>query len=91
MAAAIINERIVRSTQIKRISFILIGMSVAISDGTDAEKNNTADTLVTATVNFVISEAFTTSIAGRNISAISTAAAFAASIGSGTCMSSVKG
>ena len=58
-------------------------MSVDSRQGMEAEKNKIADTLVTAIVNFVTISLFTTSMDGRNISAISIAAAFAASIGSG--------
>ena len=77
------SEMIVLSTQINKMVLILIGISVDIKLGIEAEKNKTAETLVTAIVNFVIIDAEVTSNVGRNISAISIAAAFAANIGSG--------
>lgn len=67
------------------------GISVAIIQGMDAEKNNISDTLTTATRNFVIIGASVTSNAGRNISAILRDTAFAASNGSGTLVIKVKG
>lgn len=83
-------DKIVRSIQIKNTSLIFTGMSVDKRLGIDAEKNSTAETLVTAMVNFVIIDEDITNIEGRNISAISMAAALAAIIGSGRCISSVR-
>ena len=91
IAAAMIKDRTVRSNQIRKISFIFTGMSVDSRQGMEAEKNKMADTLVTAIANFVTISLFTTSMDGRNISAISIAAAFAASIGSGRRKSQVTG
>src|SRR5699024_1691970 len=71
--------KIVRSIHIT-ISFgILIGISVAKIQGISAEKNRIAETDTTAIINFVIKGASTTSKDGKNISAISVAAALAAS------------
>ena len=84
-------ERIVRSTQIKITSLIFTGISVDSRLGIDAEKKSTAETLVTAIVNFVTIGLAATRAAGRNISAISMAAALAAIMGSGNCISRVKG
>ena len=84
-------EKIVRSIQMRMMSRIFTGMEVESRLGMDAEKNSTAETLVTAIVNLVTIGDAITSIEGRNISAISIAAAFAAIIGSGRRISSVKG
>lgn len=81
----------VLSTQINKIVLILNGISVESKLGIDAEKNSTAETLVTAIVNFVIIGADVTNSVGRNISAISIAAAFAANIGSGIHNNFVNG
>ena len=81
----------VLSTQINKIVLILIGISVESKLGIDAEKNSTAETLVTAIVNFVIIGADVTNSVGRNISTISIAAAFAANIGSGIHNNFVNG
>ena len=86
-----INERIVRCTQITNKRGILIGISVDKIHGIVAEKNKMDDTEITAVTNFVTIGASATSKAGRNISAISTAAALAAKSGSGICSRSVNG
>lgn len=91
IAAANMSDSTVLSNHIRMMSFILIGISVDKRQGMDAEKNKIADTLVTAIVNFVMIWLFTTSMDGRNISAISTAEAFAAKSESGSCKSIVTG
>ena len=45
-----IRDRTVRSNQIRKISLSLIGISVDRRQGIEAEKNSTAETLVTAIV-----------------------------------------
>lgn len=70
---------------------ILIGISVERILGIDAEKKRMDEMATVAMINFVIKGASTTSSAGRNISAIPTAEAFAARKGSGICKFYVNG
>ena len=63
---------------------ILTSISVAKIVGIVAEKKIIAETDRTPMTNFVTKEASTTINAGKNISAISTAAALAANKGSGS-------
>ena len=67
------------------------GISVDKTQGIEAEKNKIDETDTTAITNFVMSGALATSKAGKNISAIPTAAAFAAKSASGSCNSHVNG
>ena len=60
----------------------LIGISVAIIQGIEAEKNKTSDTQVIATSILISKLNFVTKTAGRNISAIPNANAFAVKSGS---------
>lgn len=60
-----------------------IGMSVETIHGIKAEKKIMAETETTAITNFVTSALPVTNKAGKNISAIETALAFAANNGSG--------
>mgnify|MGYP007033747939 CR=1 FL=1 len=69
----------------------LIGTSVARMQGIIAEKNRIEEIDKTATMNLVISWASATSNAGRKISEMEMAAAFAVSKGSGTCNAHVNG
>jgi hypothetical protein len=69
---------------------MLIGISVERMHGITAEKKRIAEMETTAMINFVMRGASVTNNAGKNISAISMAAAFAASSGSGICSKSVK-
>src|SRR3954447_22731109 len=62
---------------------IVRGISVDKIHGTTAEKKIIDDTETTAITNLVTMAALVTNRAGKNISAIETALAFAASIGSG--------
>lgn len=62
---------------------IVIGISVDTIQGTTAEKNMIDDTETTAITNFTTNAELTTSNAGKNISAMPSALAFATSIGSG--------
>lgn len=81
---AVINRvRMVLSIQMTKISGILIGISVDKIQGIDAEKKRIEDTHSTPIINLVIIGVALTRTGGKNISAISTAAAFAANIGSG--------
>lgn len=66
-------------------------MSVDRIQGMEAEKNNMDDTETTAMTNFVTSGALTTKREGKNISAIPTDAALAASSASGNCKAHVNG
>jgi hypothetical protein len=70
---------------------MVIGISVDKIHGTSAEKKIIDDTETTPITNLVTSAASAASKAGRNISAIPTALAFAANNGSGSCTSAVKG
>lgn len=80
-----------RSNQIT-ISFgIEIGISVDTIQGTSAEKKIIAETDTTAMTNFTTTVACVTNNAGKNISAILNALAFATIIGSGNCRSQVNG
>ena len=63
---------------------IVSGISVDKIQGTTAEKKIMDDTETTAITNLVTMAAFVINSAGKNISAIETALAFAASIGSGS-------
>src|SRR5688572_1468674 len=67
------------------------GISVDRMQGMEAEKNSTADTETMPMIILVTRGASATKSAGKNISAISTAAALAARSGSGICSSQVKG
>ena len=60
------------------------GISVDRIQGTTAEKKMIDDTETTAITNLATNAAYVTSKAGKNISAMETALAFAASIGSGS-------
>ena len=62
-----------------------------IIQGIEAEKNNISETQATATTSLVPAEALATNGAGKNISAMLVARAFAASTGSGSWISHVKG
>src|SRR5699024_11527810 len=86
IGATIIIVRIVLSIH-KTINVgILIGISVANIQGINAETDIMAETDNTATINLVIKVASTTNKEGRNIHALSVAAALAANKGSGTCI-----
>lgn len=86
-----INVNIVRSIQITNNLGILTGISVERIHGIRAEKNITAEIDNVPITNFVTKGASTTNKAGKNISAISIAAAFAANSGSGICKIHVNG
>ena len=62
-----------------------------IIQGIDAEKNKISETQATATTSLVPAEALATNGAGKNISAMLVARAFAARTGSGSCISHVNG
>lgn len=72
------------SNQITTSFPIVSGISVDRIHGTTAEKKMIEETETTAMTNFVTNAAFVTNKAGRNISAMETALAFAANIGSGS-------
>lgn len=91
MGVARINVRIVRCIHITSKRGMLTGISVERIHGMVAEKNKMDETDTTAVTNLVTNGASTTNNAGKNISAISTAAAFAANSGSGICRISVNG
>lgn len=81
----------VRSIQMTINFGILTGISVDKIHGIKAEKKRIADTDNDAITNFVMIGAPVTSNDGKNISAISVAAALAANNGSGTCIIHVNG
>ncbi len=85
------SVKTVRSNQMTRSRGKLSGISVDKMHGMTAEKNRIAETDTTAMMNFVTSGASVTSKAGKNISAISMAEAFAANNGSGICNRRVNG
>ena len=68
-AAATGTERIVRSNQIIIICQIVIGISVASTQGIEAEKNKIDETETTPTVNRAAIGMSADWIAGKNISA----------------------
>src|SRR5699024_12678433 len=80
-----------RSNQITTIFGTEIGMSVATTHGTNAEKKMICETDTTAITNLTAVAWPVTSNEGRNISAIPSADAFATNNGSPMCSSQVTG
>ena len=78
-----INVKMTRWNQMAISCGIVIGISVDTIQGTTAEKNMIDDTETTAITNLTTIPDLTTSNAGKNISAMPSALAFATSIGSG--------
>lgn len=73
------------------MSFIVIGISVAMIQGIDAEKNSNSDIQSTPIINLFIKGDPAFNIAGIYMSAKDTATPFAASMGSGILKIFVNG
>ena len=80
-----------RCTEVTASCGIEMGISVETIHGTTAEKKIIDETETTAMTNLTTNADSTTSNAGRNISAIPSALAFATNIGSGNCNTHVNG